>query len=169
MAAKNVWNIFTSGHSRVDDSHSECGLQQTACFRVLAQGRDKRPTPIRRPPDGALHLKSSRPDALALVASFRGSLCFASLSAKKYGTPYFQSETELQNVPEAAPEASPSFSVFEKLARYGSSALSGVEHLTLLVGKQSVALALICHFGSLKAMARASFQELRQFLPRRQA
>ena len=27
--------------------------------------------------------------ALAPTASFRGSLCFASLSAKKYGTPYF--------------------------------------------------------------------------------
>ena len=81
----------------------------------------------------------------------------------------FQLESELQNIPEAAPEASRSFSVSEKLARYGSSALSGVEHLTLLVGKKSVALALIRHFGSLKAMARASFQELRQFLPRRQA
>ena len=81
----------------------------------------------------------------------------------------FQSETELQNIPEAAPKASPSFSVSEKLARYGSSALSGVEHLTLLVGKESVALALIRHFGSLKALARASFQELRQFLPRRKA
>jgi len=44
-----------------------------------------------------------------------------------------------------------------------------VEHLTLLVGKKSVALALIRHFGSLKGLARASFQELRQFLPRRQA
>jgi DNA repair protein RadC len=51
----------------------------------------------------------------------------------------------------------------------GSSALSGVEHLTLLVGKKSVALALIRHFGSLKALARASFQELRQFLPRPKA
>jgi DNA repair protein RadC len=30
-------------------------------------------------------------------------------------------------------------------------------------------LALIRHFGSLKGLARASFQELRQFLPRRQA
>jgi DNA repair protein RadC len=39
----------------------------------------------------------------------------------------------------------------------------------LLVGKESVALALIRHFGSLKALARASFQELRQFLPRRKA
>ena len=81
----------------------------------------------------------------------------------------FQSGTELQNISEAAPEASRSFSVSEKLARYGSSALSGVEHLTLLVGKKSVALALIRHFGSLKGLARASFQELRQFLPRRQA
>jgi hypothetical protein len=58
----------------------------------------------------------------------------------------FQLESELQNIPEAAPEASRSFSVSEKLARYGSSALSGVEHLTLLVGKESVALALIRHF-----------------------
>jgi hypothetical protein len=73
----------------------------------------------------------------------------------------FQLESELQNIPEAAPEASRSFSVSEKLARYGSSALSGVEHLTLLVGKKSVALALIRHFGSLKGLARASFQELR--------
>src|SRR5580700_3447739 len=80
-----------------------------------------------------------------------------------------QLESELQNIPEAAPKAPPSFSVSEKLARYGSSALSGVEHLTLLVGKESVALALIRHFGSLKALARASFQELRQFLPRRKA
>jgi hypothetical protein len=82
----------------------------------------------------------------------------------------FQSESELQNNPEATPKASPtSFTVSEKLARYGSSALSGVEHLTLLVGRKSVALALIRHFGSLKGLARASFQELRQFLPRRQA
>ena len=44
-----------------------------------------------------------------------------------------------------------------------------MEHLTLLVGKESVALALIRHFGSLKALARASFRELRQFLPRRKA
>ena len=81
----------------------------------------------------------------------------------------FQFESELQNVPEAAPKASRSFSISEKLAQYGSSALSGVEHLTLLVGKKSVALALIRHFGSLKGLAHASFQELRQFLPRRQA
>src|SRR5271166_1702662 len=130
--------------------------------------RLKRPTPnaARRCPP----FKSSTAfRALAPTASFRGSLCFASLSAKKYGTHIFQLESELQNIPEAAPKASPSFSVSEKLARYGSSALSGVEHLTLLVGKESVALALIRHFGSLKALARASFQELRQFLPRHKA
>jgi len=41
---------------------------------------------------GALHLNPRPPKAfgaLAPTASFRGSLCFASLSAKKYGTPYF--------------------------------------------------------------------------------
>jgi DNA repair protein RadC len=81
----------------------------------------------------------------------------------------FQLESELQNIPEAAPEALRSFSVSEKLARYGSSALSGVEHLTLLVGKESVVIALIRHFGSLEGLSRASFQELRQCLPRRQA
>ena len=55
----------------------------------------------------------------------------------------FQLETELQNNAEAALKASPSFSVSEKLERYGSSALSGV--------------------------SRASFKELRQFLPKGKA
>ena len=36
----------------------------------------------------------------------------------------FQSENELQNIPEAAP-SSQRFSVSERLARYGSSSLSG--------------------------------------------
>jgi DNA repair protein RadC len=83
----------------------------------------------------------------------------------------FPFENELQNnFPEAAP-SSPNLSstVSEKLARYGSSALSGVEHLTLLVGKEDLALALIRHFGSIKALSRASFQQLRQFLPQRKA
>jgi DNA repair protein RadC len=80
----------------------------------------------------------------------------------------FQSESELQNIPEAAP-SSPSFSVSERLARYGTSALSGVEHLRLLVGKDSIADALLRHFGSVKALSRASFRELRQFLTKRQA
>jgi DNA repair protein RadC len=80
----------------------------------------------------------------------------------------FTQELEL-GLPKAAPQASPSFSVPEKLARYGPSALSGAERLTLFVGKEAVALALIRHFGLLKALARASFQELRQFLPRSKA
>jgi DNA repair protein RadC len=80
----------------------------------------------------------------------------------------FSFESELQNIPEAAP-SSHSFSVSEKLALYGSAALSGVEHLTLLVGKESIARTLIRHFGSLKTLSRTSFQELRQFLPQRKA
>jgi hypothetical protein len=81
----------------------------------------------------------------------------------------FQLETDLQNNPEAAPKASRSFSLSEKLARHGSSTLSGVEHLRLLVGKDSLANALLRHFGSLKALSRASFKELRQFLPKGKA
>lgn len=44
-----------------------------------------------------------------------------------------------------------------------------MEHLILLVGKGPIADALLRHFGSLKALSRASFLELRQFLPRRKA
>ena len=60
-------------------------------------------------------------------------------------------------------------SISEKLARYGSSALSGVEHLALLIGNEGIAMALVRYFGSLKALSRASFRELRQFLTARQA
>jgi DNA repair protein RadC len=60
-------------------------------------------------------------------------------------------------------------SVSEKLALYGSSSLSGVEHLRLLIGTDSLVDALLRHFGSLKALSRASFKELRQFLPKRKA
>jgi DNA repair protein RadC len=59
--------------------------------------------------------------------------------------------------------------VGERLARYGSSALSGVEHLRLLVGRDSGADSLLRHFGSLRALRRASFRELRQFVTRREA
>jgi DNA repair protein RadC len=71
----------------------------------------------------------------------------------------FQSETDLQNIAEAAP-LSRRFSVSERLARFSSSPLSGVEHLRLLVGKVSIADALLRHFGSLKALSRASLKEL---------
>jgi hypothetical protein len=104
--------------------------------------------------------------ALAPTASFRGSLRFR---PKNMAHHIFQLETELQNIPEGAPKASRSFSVSEKLARCGSSALSGAEHLRLLVGKDSIAEALLRHFGSLKALSRASFKELRQFLPKGKA
>jgi DNA repair protein RadC len=74
------------------------------------------------------------------------------------------------NFPDAAPSSrSLSPTVTEKLARNGSSALSGAEHLTLLVGKEEIAFALIRHFGSMKALSRASLHQLRQFLPRRKA
>ncbi|HEX3446495.1 MAG TPA: hypothetical protein VHS80_17405 [Chthoniobacterales bacterium] len=49
---------------------------------------------------------------------------------------------------EAAPSL-PSFSVSEKLALSGSAGLSGMELLVLLVGKKSIATALVRHFGSL--------------------
>ncbi|MBV8226631.1 MAG: hypothetical protein JO232_15740 [Verrucomicrobia bacterium] len=83
----------------------------------------------------------------------------------------FPFESELQNnLPEAAP-ASPSLSprFSEKLALYGSTALSGLEHLALLVGNEEIASALIRNFGSIKALSRAFFQQIRQFLPRRKA
>jgi hypothetical protein len=71
----------------------------------------------------------------------------------------FQFESELQNSSQEAAPSSPSLSptVSEKLERYGSSALSGVEHLTLIVGKDDLALALVRQFGSIKALSRARF------------
>jgi DNA repair protein RadC len=83
----------------------------------------------------------------------------------------FPFESELQNSPQKAAPSSPSLSptVSEKLERYGSSALSGVEHLTLILGKEDLALALVRHFGSVKALSRASISQLVQFLPRRKA
>jgi DNA repair protein RadC len=84
---------------------------------------------------------------------------------------FFQFESELQNnSQEPAPSSrSHSPTVSEKLARYGSSALSGLEHLTLLVGKEELALTLIHHFGNINSLSRASFQRLREFLPQREA
>ena len=54
------------------------------------------------------------------------AFCFGLLSTKNMAHHVFQSEGDL---PAAAPKAaSASLSVCEKLALYGSSALSGVEH-----------------------------------------
>jgi hypothetical protein len=73
-----------------------------------------------------------------------GRKALASLSGEKiWHSIFFPFESELQNNSQEAAPSSPSLSstVSEKLARYGSSALSGVEHLTLLVGKEDLALA----------------------------
>jgi hypothetical protein len=76
--------------------------------------RLKRPTPCvyARVP---LYIKlNPRPLlALATSASFRGSLRFR---PKNMAHHIFRLETELQNIPEAAPKASPNFSVSGKLA-----------------------------------------------------
>jgi hypothetical protein len=100
-----------------------------------------------------------------------GALLRFAFGRKNMSQHIFPFESELQNSSQEAAPSSPSLSptVSEKLALYGSSALSGLEHLTLLVGKEEIASALIGHFGSMKALSRASLQQLRQFLPRRKA
>jgi len=118
---------------------------------------------------GTFHLNPRPLRALAPMASFRGPHCFASLSAKKYGTPYFSVRNRTSKYSRSCSQASRSFSVSEKLAHYGTSALSALEHLRLLVGKDSHADALLRHFGSLQALSRTSFKELRQFLPKNKA
>jgi hypothetical protein len=84
----------------------------------------------------------------------------------------FPLKSELQNnFLEAAP-SSPSLSptVSEKLALYASTVSSGLKHLTLLEGnEEETASALIRHFGSKKALSRASLQQIRRFLRRRKA
>jgi DNA repair protein RadC len=83
----------------------------------------------------------------------------------------FSFESELQNnQAEVAPSSlNFSLSVSEKLARYGVNALSDVEHLGLLVGKEMLAARLLAHFGSLKTLAKVSTVELRSFMTIRQA
>jgi DNA repair protein RadC len=83
----------------------------------------------------------------------------------------FSSSSELQNIPGTAP-SSPSLSVSERLARYGSDSFSAVEHLSLwLLGQESEhqATTLLRHFGSFTALSRASFEELRQFVSKTKA
>ena len=83
----------------------------------------------------------------------------------------FPFSSELQNTrAEVAPSSlNFSLSVSEKLSRYGVNALSDVEHLSLLVGKEAVAARLLAHFGSFKALAKASAVELRAFMTIRKA
>jgi DNA repair protein RadC len=60
-------------------------------------------------------------------------------------------------------------SVEDRLATYGSEALDSADHLGLILGFQKHADALLKHFGSLTALARASVQELLPFVSRSKA
>ncbi len=83
----------------------------------------------------------------------------------------FSFESDLQNSQNEVASSSQNFSlsVSEKLSRYGVNALSDVEHLGLLVGKETLAARLLAHFGSFKALAKVSAVELRAFMTIRQA
>ena len=83
----------------------------------------------------------------------------------------FSFESELQNNQTEVAPSSPNFSlsVSEKLSRYGVNALSDVEHLGLLVGKETLAARLLAHFGSLNSLAKASTCELRPFMTKHKA
>ncbi|MGA8481747.1 MAG: DNA repair protein RadC [Chthoniobacterales bacterium] len=78
----------------------------------------------------------------------------------------FSFESELQNNQAGVAPSSPNFSlsVSEKLSRYGVNALSDVEHLGLLVGKETLAARLLANFGSLKALTKASACDLHPFM-----
>jgi DNA repair protein RadC len=73
----------------------------------------------------------------------------------------FSFESDLQNSQNEVASSSQNFSlsVSEKLSRYGVNALSDVEHLGLLVGKETLAARLLAHFGSFKALAKVSTVE----------
>src|ERR1700731_1040518 len=72
---------------------------------------------------GALHLNPRPRSALLLLRPLSvGRFASLRFRPKNMAHHISQLESELQNIPEAAPEASRSFSV----SRYGSSALSGV-------------------------------------------
>jgi DNA repair protein RadC len=83
----------------------------------------------------------------------------------------FPFESELQNNQTEVAPSSPNFSlsVSEKLSRYGVNALSDIEHLGLLVGKETLAARLLAHFGSLNSLAKASACELRSFMTKHKA
>jgi hypothetical protein len=100
--------------------------------------------------------------ALAPAASFRGRFASLRFRQKIWHAIFFGSKVNFKIFPKLLPKPRGAFSVSEKLARYGSSALSGVEHLALIVGKKSVALALIRHFGSLRGVAVREGPNVRQ-------
>ena len=113
-------------------------------------------------------MSPQRRSPLLLAASFRGSLCFA-FEPKKYGAPYLSVRKRTSKYSLSCSRNLAELLGLRKTCPVWFFRLIWREHLTLLIGKKSVALALIRHFGSLQALARASFQKLRQFLPRRQA
>jgi DNA repair protein RadC len=109
---------------------------------------------------------------LHLRPFFRGSQSYRFAFSQKNMTQHiFSFESELQNNQAEVAPSSPNFSlsVSEKLACYGVNALSDVEHLGLLVGKEMLAARLLAHFGSLKTLAKVSTVELRSFMTIRQA
>ena len=78
----------------------------------------------------------------------------------------FESGELQKNKPDASSHCS---SVQERLVTYGSEALDSAEHLGLILGSQKQADALLQHFGSLTALARATVEELLPFVPRSKA
>ena len=98
---------------------------------------------LKRPTPDASHqcppFKSSTAARSCSYGLFPGAALLRFAFGQEYGTPiFFSPKSNFKIVPEAAPYSSRSFSVSEKLARSGSSALSSVEHLRLLVGKDSM-------------------------------
>jgi hypothetical protein len=114
----------------------------------------------RRMPAGVTVSRGLFPRAALLRFAFGQKICH---------NIFFSSKANFNIVLKPLPKPRQASLFSEKLARYASTALSTVEHLTLLVGKESIALALMRHFGSLKALSRASLLELRQFVPQQKA
>ena len=76
--------------------------------------------------------------------------------------PFVSELDELQNSAPLSPSSQCS-SVEERLVAYGSEALDSAEHLGLILGSQKQADALLQHFGSLTALARATVEQLLPF------
>src|SRR5580704_4642936 len=87
---------------------------------------------------GTFHLNPQPLRALAPTASFRGPLCFASLSAKKYGTPYFSARNRpskysrscSQSLAELLPLRKAGTLRFIHVIRRGASAIVGWKRFT---------------------------------------
>jgi hypothetical protein len=82
---------------------------------------------------------------------------------------FFSSKSEASELQNRSNSSSHCSSVEEKLERYGSLALTDSEHLAVILGNEMLASKLIHHFGSIGALSRGSFQQLRAFLPRAKA